>query len=483
MTTLSKKIIFSTGWKKKLYLFLLGSILTSAFPPFFLLPCAVVAFSIFYLILSVEKTPRSAFISGWWFGFGHFVSGLYWFANSLLVDATRFAWMIPFAVSLIPALLAIYIGFAAWINFHLRKKINGIFSFAAAWIFCEFIRMQLFSGFPWNLAGYIWTVSDSVLQFAAISGIFGLSFLAIIFASIPAVIFDISDKSIVISRKNLWQVLAVMVIISGIALWGYNRIPTQIADSGIDIRIVQPNIPQNLKWDPEAEKQNFWKLIDITKKPNEGFVPKIIIWPEAALPFILENEPEARKIIADAIPDDSILILGAIRKQDDKRGFKVWNSVQVLDSSGEIITYYDKTKLVPFGEFVPLRNIFPFINKITPGNTDFSRGEGAKVLKVKDTPPFSPLICYEVIFPFYRPAKVEKPEWILNVTNDAWFGVSPGPYQHLNMARVRAIEQGIPLVRAANNGVSAVIDKYGRIIHKLKLNDEGVIDADLPIKQ
>jgi apolipoprotein N-acyltransferase len=246
------------------------------------------------------------------------------------------------------------------------------------------------------------------------------------------------------------------------------------------LRLVQPSIPERLKNDPQAQLQNFRRLLELSAEPGAARVTDII-WPEAAAPPLLERYPELRRRIAEIIPPHGLLLTGAERAEPitgwPPRHF--WNSLDVLDDSGGIIATFDKAHLVPFGEYVPLRGILPMAT-IAPTIGDFSSGPGPRTLALPGLPPVSPLICYEAMFPAAVIDEGDRPSWLLNITNDAWYGVTSGPFQNLAVARVRAVEEGMPLVRAANNGVSAVFDAYGRVLARLDLNAIGVLDAPLP---
>jgi apolipoprotein N-acyltransferase len=245
------------------------------------------------------------------------------------------------------------------------------------------------------------------------------------------------------------------------------------------LRLVQPSIPQTLKNDSTAELQNFRRLLALSASAGADKVTDII-WPEAAAPPLLERFADKWLAMAAVVPQGGLLITGTERVEPlSGRVQDVWNSLVALDDSGTIVATYDKAHLVPFGEYVPLRGVLP-MDKITPGTLDFSSGRGPQTLTLPGLPPVSPLICYEAIFPSAVIDPTQRPAWLVNVTNDAWYGVTSGPFQHLAIARVRAVEEGLPLVRAANNGVSAVIDPYGRVLARLDLDTVGISDAPLP---
>lgn len=448
---------------------LLGMLASFALPPFFVFPFLIVAFSGFYLLLEGCVNKKSAFFTGWWFGFGHFVVGLYWISFSLLVDPEKFAWLIPFAVSLIPAALGVYIGLLS--IFFIKIPLSGwrkILMFSCLWVATEILRSHLFTGFPWNLIGYSFSFSDALIQPASVFGVYGLSLLVILLATMPVLLLT---QSVKISKK---PVLTIYLFFLFTFFWGVINLQNEVSGEKLNVRIVQPNIPQELKWAPEKTFKNFTDIIDISGTVTD-FKPDIVVWPESAVPFLLEEEPEMRQVIAESLPKNSFLITGAIRADRETADF--WNSVLVINDSGNIIAYYDKHHLVPFGEFVPFRTLFPFINKITPGDTDFSRGPGPSTIKIENVPAFSPTICYEGIFSSYVKDRNNPPRFLLNVTNDGWFGKSTGPYQHFQMTRMRAAEEGMPVIRAANTGISGVFDAKGRVVNSLGLGKTGWLDV------
>lgn len=464
--------------------FVCGVLASFAFPPYFILPLWIIGTGGFFILITGAGSGLRAFWLGWWFGFGHFIAGVYWIAYSLLVDAERFAWLMPFAVSLIPAALALYTGAIVWAAYRLPlsgwRKAAG---FACVWALAELLRARLFTGFPWNLAGYVWSVSDAMLQTAPLWGIYGLSFIAVLAAALPAQLCSFDSGRFRLSRDG-WRpaafaALLVAILYAGGA-WRLSHAPA-VGGSGMAVRLVQPNIPQKLKWLPGERDAALLKHLELTRLPAAGPRPDVIIWPEASIPFILEKEPRLRRKMADTLSSGQYLITGALRAEEGySGGFRLWNSVRALDASGRIAANYDKHKLVPFGEFIPWREYFPWVSKITHGDVDFSRGHGPESITLDGIPPFSPLICYEAIFPNSVVDRASRPSWLLNVTNDAWFGDSPGPHQHLHMARMRAAEQGLPLVRVANTGISAVTDGYGRIVASIGLNEMGVKDVNFP---
>ncbi len=473
------------GYRRIFILLSLGCLLTLAFAPLFLWPLAIISLSGLFLLVQHSQNTKEAFWSGWWFGLGHFATGLYWFAHALLTDAEQFAWLIPFAVLGIPAVLAFYTACVTFLTSYLSKyPLQAWLAFAFLWLVAEFLRAHLFSGFPWNLLGYIWGVSDISIQSASIFGVWGLSLLAALLCTAPALLLTPQFKFYKPHLKYITPPIILFIILLG---WGAMRLSenpinhNSAADSSFTIRLVQGNIAQPHKWDPARQMDIFRTYVELSKAPSRRPL-SMIIWPESALPFLPQEQKWVRQVIGDAVPENAHLITGALRVergQDESQSFAIWNSMFVFDEDGDIKAFYDKHHLVPFGEYIPLRTILP-LKKITAGSVDFSQGQGTKTMRVDEIPPFSPLICYEVIFPDNVINSQDRPAWMVNITNDAWFGNSSGPHQHLHMARFRAVEQGIPLVRAANTGISGVIDSYGRIINHLPLGKKAILDITLP---
>ncbi len=467
-----RSIILSLTGKRRIYAaLLLGICATLALPPIFIFPALIPAFTGLLLLIESSQSRKEAAKIGWWFGLGHFTSGLYWITIALLTDAAQFGWLVPFAVLAISAVLAIYIAIASAITYSFRPS---IWIFAVSWLGMEYLRSILLSGFPWNLIGYSWAFSDSVSQIASVTGIWGLSLVTLLFALSPLLWGDGRwQKGLAITALCLPLVLG----IGGAVRLHYSPLKTV---PNVTLRLVQGNIAQHHKWIPELRLKNLIHYVTLSTSPGFENVTHIL-WPETALPYFLEEDREIWPLVKSAIPENGILITGALRKsQEPGKSMELWNSLFVLNNDMHIEAHYNKFHLVPFGEYVPFRSLLP-MTKITAGSIDFSAGTGPETLSVSKTPPFSPLICYEGIFPGHVTNETTTPpDWILNITNDAWFGASTGPYQHFYMVKMRAIEEGLPLVRVANTGISAVIDSYGRIVAKLGLGETGIVDAPLP---
>ena len=474
-----------TGWRRYGVSAFFGVLAALALPPIYAVFLLVPAFVGLIWLLDSSPRLRAAFAVGWWFGFGHFIAGLYWIGIALSIKAEQFGWLIPFAVFGLPAIVACYTGVLTLVAKALQLRglaagAGSVVIFAVLWVFLEWVRGWAFTGFPWNLIGSVWTISDSMIQFAALIGVYGLSFVTVLGAAMPAILTD-EELSKFAARRTVIIALGILV---GIGIGGAVRLSQAETKTVADVRLrlVQPNIPQKIKWQRSRRNGHVMKQLHLSRTaPKFGTAkPTHVIWSETAVPYYLAREPQLRRVIADGVPPDGLIITGAPRlKTKGPRSYQTWNSLHAVDGSGSVVATYDKSHLVPFGEYVPFRWLLN-MSKITTGTTDFSPGPGPRTLRLKGLPPVSPLICYEGIFPSRVIASGPRPQWLLNITNDAWYGRSVGPYQHFAAVRLRAVEEGMPLVRVANTGISAVVDSYGRTIASLGLSREGVIDSPLP---
>ncbi|MBL0942215.1 MAG: apolipoprotein N-acyltransferase [Alphaproteobacteria bacterium] len=464
-------------------LFILGALTALAMPPVSFFPILFMSFSGLLRALDtlMLASKRQVFIAGWSFAFGYFVLGLYWIVYALGVDLEKFLWLVPFALFGLPAILALFPAFAILLTRLSRtQNLAKCLVFSLLWVIFEWIRGHIFTGLPWNLIGYSWMVCLPVVQSVSVMGIYGLSLLTVFISTLPYAWFSGSRQKGV--RPLIIIMLGFFLLITAL---GYQRLSGAPLSSreGEVIRIVQPNIKQENKWDPAQIRNNFFRLIELSALQSEKPI-QYLIWPESATTFFLNENRDSLKIIAENLGKETTLFTGAPRRQvdSDDKTVKIWNSLLVVNHEGQVIGIYDKAHLVPFGEYVPWRAYFPsWVSKVTYGSLDYSAGAGLRTLVLPQIKPFSPLICYEVIFPGKVVAKEgQRPHWILNLTNDGWYGYTSGPFQHAAIAQVRAIEEGLPLVRAANTGISLVIDPYGRQVASLGLQQTGVLDAVLP---
>ena len=470
-----------TGWRRLVVAAVLGALAAGAFAPLYLVPLLWPAFTGLLWLLDGAGRRSSAILVAWAFGAGHFMAGVYWVGISFLVDAERFALLMPFAVvglslglGLFPALAI----FATWLSG--RRGPARVLVLAAAWLAAEWLRSWILTGFPWNLLGSAWVFSDAMSQLAALTGVWGLSLITILAAAAPAT----AGEGLHRGTTRRWAFTGTTLLVLALTWFsGHLRLvaaPAAGSDTvpGIALRLVQPSIEQSLKWRSDLRRRHVQDQVDLSTGRGAENITHLV-WAETAVPFNLSGESELRRSLAAVVPEGGMLLTGAPRIVRDSGELRIWNSLHALNAAGEIDATYDKSHLVPFGEYMPLKWLFG-LSKFTEGRVDFSSGPGPETLVLPGLPPVGVLICYEVIFPGGVTAANRRPAWLLNVTNDAWFGVSSGPYQHLASARLRAIEEGVPLVRVANAGVSAVIDAYGRELARLGLNRTGVIDSPLP---
>jgi len=494
VTRAAHAVVLAFGWKRASIAFLAGAASALSMAPVNAWPVLFATFPVLvWLIDGATQGRRSAMwsaaIAGWCFGFGYFLFGLYWVGYAFLVDAKTFGWLLPVAVAGLPAYLAIYtaLGAAAarllWVRGPLR-----ILAFAVTMTVAEWLRGHLLSGFPWNTFGYALTEPLALAQSVSLVGVWGLTFLALAICATPAVLTD--EKS---ETPAPWRPLILgLIVLAGFFGYGVARLATHKTAfvPKVTLRLMQPNLQQDQKFNYSAKNDVMARYLRLSNRatgPDSKGVhdATILIWPEAAFPFFLTREPDALAQIADLIRPDTQLITGAVRAAPTEAGQRVtraYNSVYVIGSDGGVRSVYDKVHLVPFGEYLPLQGLLEGLGlqNLTKMAGGFLSGDRRRTMEVAGAPKMLPLICYEAIFPGAAVPAGERPGWLVNVTNDGWFGISSGPYQHFQQARVLAIAEGLPLVRAANTGISAVVDPAGRIVKSLPLGDEGVLDSPLP---
>ncbi len=493
LTRLSHAIVLASGWRRVAVALAAGALSALAFAPFNAWPILFVTFPVLVWLVDGSAAGRwsgaaAAAGAGWCFGFGFFVAGLYWIGYAFLVDAKTFAWLLPAAVAGLPAYLALFtaLGLAAARLIWVRGP-ERLLALAAMLTIAEWLRGHLLSGFPWNTFGYALTQPLVLGQSVSLIGIWGLTFLTVAICASPAVLADDSVDTPRPFRAPLFG----LVILAGLTGYGAVRLwmnPTTFV-SGVNLRIMQPNLQQDEKFNYSAKSQvmaRYLRLSDRATGPQSGGVHDVthLIWPESAFPFFLTREPDALAQIAGLLKPGTELVTGAVRAPPSAtvQNPRAYNSVYVIDPDGSIRGIYDKVHLVPFGEYLPLQGVLERLGlrQLTKQVGGFLSGDRRRAMEVPHAPKMLPLICYEAIFPGSAVPSDERPGWLVNVTNDGWFGISTGPYQHFQQARALAIAEGLPLVRAANTGISAVIDPVGRIINALPLGVEGVLDSKLP---
>jgi apolipoprotein N-acyltransferase len=494
ITRLAHAIVLSWGWRRAAIASTAGALSALAMAPFDAWPVLFFTFPVLVWLVDGAAAGRlggvpSAAIAGWWFGFGYFLAGLYWVGYAFLVDAKTFGWLLPFAVTALPAGMACYTAAGlALARLLWSRGPMRLLALAVALAAAEWLRGHLFTGFPWNAYGYALTGPLMLAQGAALVGVWGLTFVAVAVFASPATLADDVGET-----RRPWLPLALAAIaLAALAAYGAARLartPTTFAD-GVRLRIMQPNLQQDEKFNYSAKQKvmrHYLELSDRPTGPQSSGMRDVthLIWPESAFPFLLTREPDALAQIAALLPQGTVLITGAVRAPEPLPGQKLeraYNSIYVIDHDGSILSVYDKIHLVPFGEYLPFQSTLEKLGlmQLTKLPGGFIAGDRRRAMNVPGAPGMLPFLCYEIIFPGEAASEGPRARWLVNLTNDGWFGISTGPYQHLQQARVRAIEQGLPLVRAANTGISAVIDPVGRIIKSLPLGTEGVMDASLP---
>ena len=429
---------------------------------------------------------------GWLFGFGYFLAGLFWIGVAFLVEAEKFAVLLPFAVTLMPAGLALfYAGATALAALAWRPGFTRVLALALALGAMEWLKGHVLTGFPWNTLGYALTYPLVLMQSASLLGIYALTILTVLILAGPLGYLSgprqgvmPAPRRIAIAATLLVAPLAVLAVGGAMRLAAHPEQPS----SGPLIRIVQPSVPQREKWRPENQGWIFRDHLTLSETgpsgapgPLDGYAA--VVWPEAAMPFLPLDEPRALEAIAAMLPEGGHLVTGALRQEKAPRGRRIFNSLIAIGKSGQPAAIYDKIHLVPFGEYLPFQSTLEAVGleQLTRIRGGFDTGNWPrKPLSIGGLPPIGPLVCYEAIFPGAAIDPRARPALLLNVTNDGWFGRTTGPHQHFHQARVRAVEEGLPLVRAANNGISALVDPLGRVLHRLDLDVRGVIDARLP---
>lgn len=493
-TRLTLAVASAAGWRRAAIAWLAGAVSALAQAPVHLWPVLLVTFPVVVWLIDAApgKGARKGWacaVAGWCFGFGYFTAGVYWVGHAFLVDAETFGWLLPFAVVGLPAYLAIYTaaGFLAarvlW-----RPGPARILALAVTLTAAEWVRAHALTGFPWNAFGYALTRPLELAQAGSVFGIWGLTFIAIAVFASPATLTDARSAT----RRPWLPLLAAATTLAALAAfgsWRLSRMPSGFVD-GVALRIMQPNLQQDSKFNYSAKAQVMSHYIGLSKRKTQTRPEGLryvthLIWPESAFPFYLSSEPDALRELGALLPDGAVLITGADRTGSpppDAANTDTHTSMYVIDNHAVVRALYDKVHLVPFGEYLPFQSLLERVGlrQLTKVVGGLIAGDGRHPIQIPRAPAALPLLCYEVIFADELAEPGERAGWLLNLTNDGWFGRSSGPYQHFEQARLRAIEQGLPLVRAANTGISAVIDPLGRVVGSLPLGSEGLLDLPLP---
>ncbi|MFL2770810.1 MAG: apolipoprotein N-acyltransferase [Rhodospirillaceae bacterium] len=469
-----------------LILFAFGGCTTLAMPPTAWWLILWLSLPAFIILLRTARNWKQAIVFGWLFGFGFFSFGYAWMVNAFFVDRQTYAALALPAIGGLAAGFALYIGLCALAlqvispagqNKTPRTQawdmICSIVVFSSIWAIIEWFRGWFLTGLPWNTIGSTWSNVTPVLQTASLFGVFGLSLITVLAAASPALLARSSDRGLAFKAVVIFHLPLLAATI-----WGAFRLEVGADEfvENIMFRLVQPNIAQEDKWRPTLREQHLTDQVALSIEGAQAVTH--VLWAETSAPFALNRHPQIVSFLARGVPRKGYLLTGAPRFEGRGYSQRAFNSLYAISEEGIIQATYDKSRLVPFGEYMPLQNLIPIPN-LTRG-TGWTEGTGVQTINLPGLPSFSPLICYEVIFPGAVTRPDERPKWLFNLTNDAWFGLSNGPYQHLSSAQLRAVEEGLPLVRVANTGVSAVFDPYGRVIARLPLGQSGYIDSRLP---
>ncbi len=466
------RVQLARGWRADLCALGFGAVSAAALPPVYLVPALVLAVPALLALIEGARGFGGAFRRGFFFGLGHHVFGLYWITEAIVLESARYWWLVPFAVPALSALLALFIAAPCAVAKRARPGWRRVAVLAGAWVLFDLARQYVGTGFPWNPWGSVWAfpgvAGDVMLQPLAWIGTPGLTLLTVTLAG-----------AAMLSWRWAAGGAAVLAVWAGL---GWHRISEPAAPPpGIDAVIVQGNVSQGQKWDRDAALAAFERELALTRAgvAEAGNHRSIVVWPETSTFFALQGDQgvEARLAIAEAAkPALAALVGGLTFDQPPSANDAPSNSLVALDPQGELKATYSKWHLVPFGEYAP--SWVPLAIQIVPGHLAF--GSGPATLALPGVPPFGPLICYEAVFPAQVIDESKRPQWMVNITNDAWFGNSTGPRQHLAAARMRAVEEGLPLVRSANTGISVVFDARGHEEGRLGLNRAGTLVLPIP---
>lgn len=426
------------------------------------------------LVFSITSTRRGAFGAGWGVGLGYFALVLNWVTEPFQVDAATTGWMAPFALFFLAAGLALFWALAFWGAGHARGLRPRLFALAVAWAAVELARAYVLTGFPWAMVGYLWAPVDAI-QWVSVIGPHGLNLVTLLAVSLIAMALRGGRRAWVPGGAGVATVVALV--------WGGAAMvpPLQDLTGRPVVRLVQPNAPQHQKWDRAFVPIFFERQVEFTAAPSHHGLgrPDLVVWPETAVPMLLDNADEALGIITDAAFPARV-VLGIQREED-----RAWYNSLVLAGPGpDVVQVYDKHHLVPFGEYMPAAALFRHVGVgglAQRAEGGYTAGPGPQIIDLGEGLGRAlPLICYEAVFPQDVHNAPGRADFLLQITNDAWFGQVSGPYQHLSQSRIRAIEQGLPMLRAANTGVSAVIDGAGRVLDSVPLGEAGYLDTPLP---
>jgi apolipoprotein N-acyltransferase len=464
--SLTDRIVALRGWRADFAALLGGAVSALALPPLFVLPGLFIGIPVLLCLIRGARSLWVAARRGWWFGFGLYTVGLYWITEAILIEAARFWWLVPLAVPALAAVLAVFAAVPAAVAWRARPGWPAALALAGTWVLSDLARQFAATGFPWNPLGSVWEFpglpGDIMIQPASLVGVHGLTLATVLLAATPLL-------------TRAWRIGGLALL----GLWcgfGIVRLDQPLPPApDLTVLLIQGNVAQGQKWDRGLMVEIFQRYLGLTRQAvaAAGGHPAVVVWPETASPALLQNDGAARKLIAAAAGGAQALI-GAVRFDEADRPR---NSLFAIGPEGTVEAIYDKWHLVPFGEYAP--GWVPGPLQLVPGG-GFASGPGPRTLDVPGLPPVGVLICYEAIFPSEVIDEAHRPAWIVNVTNDAWFGNSSGPRQHLAAARMRAVEEGLPLLRAANTGISAAFDSRGHEVARLGMQQTGYLAVPLP---
>jgi apolipoprotein N-acyltransferase len=443
----------------------LGALSAAGLPPVTAIPVLLLTIPGLLLLVGSRAGWRGAAWMGFWFGFGLHLIGLYWITEAILFEAAQFWWLVPLAVPGLSAVLALFIAVPCALARLARPGWPRVLVFAGGWTLTDLLRQFTATGFPWNPLGSVWEapghIGDVFIQPAALVGVHGLTFMTLLLAATP-----------LLGRRAMAGGLAGLALWAGFGLWRLDQ-PTSNAPD-LTAVLVQGNVPQGEHIDAAFARRDFQHHLELTAQgaARLGAAPRVVIWPETASLYLLATDSNARAAIVDAAGGPGLI--GTFRFNAQGRPL---NSLMAITSAGPPVAVYDKWHLVPFGEYAP--SWIPISIPTLPDG-GMVPGTGPKTFHVPGLPPVGVLICYEAIFPAEIVDEADRPDWLVNVTNDAWFGNSTGPRQHLAAVRMRAVEEGLPVMRAANTGITAGFDAFGHEIARIGMNRSGVIDVALP---
>ncbi len=495
MTRIAQALILSFGWRRAAMLFVAGALGALSMPPLFFLPVLYLALPLWVWALDgaevetgIRRLTGAPFQIGFFFGLGYFATSLHWIGAAFFVDGGWLLVLMPFAVLALAGVLALFWGLAsALAHLFWSTSWSRVLFLALALSVAEFLRGHLFTGFPFNLLGYALTANEIMMQATSLVGIYGLTFIAALTGFLPALIWPGDDRGM---TRRLMPLFTIFLVLAAQLSFGQYRLSAAgvAPPQDMRVRLVQPGVSQAEKWRPDNRDFILDRLISLSQSrtdPRDAGLDDItyLIWPEAALPFFPADYPQFLVRIAQMLPPGATLLTGSPRRQNTQ-GLEPqeFNSILAIGTEGEILDSYDKTHLVPFGEYLPFQPFFDAfgIRQFVTANRGWSAGESRRLMQPAKAPPFLPLICYEAIFSGDLGEGVDGAGFLLNLTNDAWFDNSIGPAQHFHHARVRAVEHGLPMIRVANTGRSAIIDPLGRLSGVLEPGQTGLVDASVP---